>query len=101
MDSQNFSICRVTWEVSSLEETQNETKRDQNNPIVDEAEANLQIVSVEIEHIKVSALTMTAPQATQRVGRKILGPILYVTTVAGGWKMVYVMKKTRVAIEYR
>ena len=44
---------------------------------------------------------MTAPQATQRVGRKILGPILKVTTVAGGWKMVYVMKKTRVAIEYR
>ena len=59
------------------------------------------MVSTKLQKTEVFTLTMTAPQATQRVGRKILGPILYVTTVAGGWKMVYVMKKTKVAIEYR
>lgn len=53
------------------------------------------------DKIEVFVLTMTAPQATQRVGKKILGPILCVTTVAGGWKIVYVTKKTKVAIEYR
>jgi hypothetical protein len=58
-------------------------------------------VSVEVKHKKGFSFTITNPQATQSVGKKILGPILYVTTVAGGWNIVYVTKKTSVAIEYR
>lgn len=36
-------MIRLTWEVSRLEETQNQTKRDQNNPVVDEAKADLHL----------------------------------------------------------
>ena len=41
---------------------------------------------------------MTAPHRVQMPARKILGPILRVRIVAPGWKRVYVMKKTRVAM---
>ena len=41
---------------------------------------------------------MTTPHRKQMPERKILGPIFRVSTVAPGWKIVYVMKKTRVAI---
>jgi hypothetical protein len=35
------------------------------------------------------------PHARQMVDRKSLGPNLHVSSVAGGWKKVYVMKNTR------
>lgn len=41
-------------------------------------------------------LTMTAPQAKQIPERKGRGPSFLVKMVAGGWKKVYVMKKTKV-----
>lgn len=43
---------------------------------------------------------ITAPQAQQMPARKIFGPILRVSTVAPGWKIVYVEKKTKVAMDY-
>jgi hypothetical protein len=43
---------------------------------------------------------MTAPQEIQRPARKLRGPILRVRTVAGGWKTMYVMKKTRVTVDW-
>lgn len=39
---------------------------------------------------------MTAPQNSVMAERNLRGPILRMTTVAGGWKMTYGMKKTRV-----
>jgi len=42
---------------------------------------------------------ITAPHAIHKPARKILGPILRVRTVAGGWKMMYVMKNTSVMID--
>ena len=42
---------------------------------------------------------ITAPQAIHKPARKILGPILRVRTVAGGWKMMYVMKNTSVIMD--
>jgi hypothetical protein len=43
---------------------------------------------------------ITAPQEIQRPPRKIRGPILRVMTVAGDWKKMYVVKNTRVTIDY-
>lgn len=40
-----LSTRRLTRKISCLKETQNQTKRDQNNPVVDEAKADLCLVS--------------------------------------------------------
>jgi hypothetical protein len=41
---------------------------------------------------------MTAPQRRQIAARWIRGPIARTMMVEGGWKMMYVMKKTRLQI---
>lgn len=43
--------------------------------------------------------TIITPQARQIDERKSLGPIFRVRSVAGGWKIVYVTKKTRATMD--
>jgi hypothetical protein len=46
--------------------------------------------------IQIAILTIiTAPHAITMADRNIRGPTFRITTTAGAWKIVYVMKKTR------
>lgn len=43
---------------------------------------------------------ITHPQKNVSPPRNTLGPIFRVSTVAGGWKTIYVVKNTNVIIDY-
>ena len=72
-------------EETSLEDTENKAERNHLSPVLDEAEADLQIVRlISSKGVGDVLLTIVTPHRRVIRGRKRRGPILRRTTVAGG-----------------
>lgn len=70
----------------TFEKTQNQTQGDEFPPLLNKRKANLndrQYFAPQLTDL-IIPLTITNPQATQMVDRKILGPKVRVRRVAGG-----------------